>query len=181
MAQPYGAYHRLSKGFTIALVVLLLVAMVGISPPAFASIHTYHEQPGQTTFRSRQSLRDQRDLAWQATLFKRYRDGHAPVLYLRLVGFPGQIATDSAQALQIKTGTLAEWVAPFALDVSTQRLPPNVGQYQVGQVFEHFQKAIPLTLVVPLEHGDTARLLVAPFIVQEWLELNRLTPADAAA
>jgi hypothetical protein len=144
--------------------------------PAVASIHTYHEQPGQTTLRSRQSLRDQNDLAWQATLFKRYHDGAEPALYLRLVGFPGQVTIAPGESLQVTTGTLVGWNASPSLDIKTKELPANVGQYRFDQVVAELREAIPLTLVVPLSSRTDARLVVAPFVVQEWLQLNHMEP-----
>ena len=153
--------------------------MALIAPqPAVASIHTYHEQPGQTTLRSRQSLRDQNDLAWQATLFKRYHDGADPSLYLRLVGFPGQVTIAPRQK------PAGNYRHPGRVECFTQ---PGCkkrrhcllmsGQYRFDQVVAELREAIPLTLVVPLNSGTTARLVVAPFVVQEWLQLNRMEPA----
>jgi hypothetical protein len=160
------------------MLVALCVWLVLLQPSglAVASIHTYHEEPEQTTLRSRQSLRDQNDLAWQATLFKRYRGGDAPALYLRLVGFPGQITIASGQDLEVTTGTLVAWRAVPTLDAKTKELPPNVGQYRMDQVLTDLQEAIPLTLVIPLANAASARLVVAPFVVQEWLELNKMLP-----
>ena len=162
----------------LAVMLLCLGSIVLLpSMPALASIHTYHEQPGQTTLRSRQSLRDQHDLAWQATLFKRYRDGAEPALYLRLVGFPGQVSIDATDNLQVQTGTLVEWSAPYALDQPTQDFPTNVAQYRVDSILAGLKKPIPLTLDVPLQGPMlTARLVVAPFMVREWLQLNSMTP-----
>lgn len=172
-----GLHQWLSFGLRIAAWILCLgLVSLGPAGPALASIHTYHEQPGQTTLRSRQSLRDQNDFAWQATLFKRYRDGAEPALYLRLVGFPGQVTIAPEEELQITTGTLVVWNATPSLDIKTKELPPNVGQYRVDAVLGDLREAIPLTLVVPLTHASTARLVVAPFVVQEWLQLNRMEP-----
>lgn len=170
-----------SPWLTLALrlaVVLVIVCLIGLSSAeaSLAAIHTYHEQPGQTTLRSRQSLRDQNDLAWQATLFKRYRDGDAPSLYLRLVGFPGQVTIAPEKNLQVATGTLMGWSAAPSLDATTKELPANVGQYRVDSVLAGLQEAIPLTLVVPLSSSGPARLVVAPFVVQEWLQLNAMEP-----
>jgi len=156
-------------------VCLLLMILQPIAP-AQASIHTYHEQPGQTTLRSRQSLRDQNDLAWQATLFKRYQASAPPALYLRLVGFPGQITVAPDQDLQITTGTLVAWNATPSLDAKTKALPSNVGQYRIDQVLNDLQAPIPLTLCVPLKNGVTARLVVAPFVVEEWVRLKNIFP-----
>jgi hypothetical protein len=162
-------------GMAVALGGMVLMPLVAPAP-AMASIHTYHEQAGQTTLRSRQSLRDQNDMAWQTTLFKRYRDGAEPTLYLRLVGFPGQVTLAPDKELRVTTGTLVEWKAFPSLDATTKELPPNVGQYRFDPVMAALQEAIPLTLIVPLRGGASARLVVAPFVVREWLQLNSMEP-----
>jgi len=172
--------HPLRRFIVLGVLWLLLIMP---AQPAAASIHTYHEQPGQTTLRSRQSLRDQSDLAWQATLFKRYRQGAEPFLYLRLVGFPGQVAIDPGASLQVKTGTTLTWSTTQELDPQIKELPENVAQYRVDNIFSNLKAAIPLTLLVPLQGSGSARLVVAPFVVQEWLQLNSMavSPLDLEA
>jgi hypothetical protein len=175
------SHHRQwppGRAWLILIVALCWGLWLWLNPiqPAVASIHIYHEQPGQTTLRSRQSLRDQNDLAWQATLFKRSQAGQVPALYLRLVGFPGQIAIDGLTDLQIQTGTLIEWTAHPEVDSQTKALPENVAQYRVDNILQDLQTPIPLTLAVPLQRSAPARLVVAPFVVQEWLELNQMNP-----
>ncbi|NJL45791.1 MAG: DUF3122 domain-containing protein [Leptolyngbyaceae cyanobacterium SM2_3_12] len=111
------------------LLVALGVGLIGlISPqPALASIHTYHEQPGQTTHRSRQSLRDQNDLAWQATVFRRYFGDQLQGTYLRLVGFPGRVKVEAEGSLSVQTGTARQWNLPSLpadqVAVQTKELP----------------------------------------------------------
>ncbi|TVQ07031.1 MAG: DUF3122 domain-containing protein [Leptolyngbya sp. DLM2.Bin27] len=156
----------------IALALLLgCLLLLALAQPALASVHTYHEQPGQTTYRSRQSLRDQRDLAWQATVFKRYTGGVFQGTYLRLVGFPGQVTTDSAADLTIETGTTTQWQAAHQLDPQTQMLPESVAQYSIDAVLADLQQPIPLMLLVPLQGGGQARLVAAPYVVKEWLQI----------
>ncbi|PZV08672.1 MAG: hypothetical protein DCF32_04155 [Leptolyngbya sp.] len=171
--------HHLWRVLRLTLLALLLgcLLLLTLAEPALASIHTYHEQPGQTTYRSRQSLRDQTELAWQATVFKRYTEGIFQGTYLRLVGFPGQAATDPARDLAIETGTSAQWQAPRQLDPQTQALPDGVAQYQIDAVLANLQRPIPLTLRVPLRGGGTARLVAAPYVVDEWLQLYAMAEA----
>jgi hypothetical protein len=152
----------------LALAILLVLALAA---PALASVHTYHEQPGQTTYRSRQSLRDQTDMAWQATLFKRYVGEEFQGAYLRLVGFPGRATVDWQRPLLIETGTATQWLAPTALDPQTQALPDNVVQYDLATVLSQLPQPIPLTLAVPQAQAPAARLVVAPYVVAEWLEV----------
>ena len=167
-------WHWLKRLALIA--VLTLGLLLSMASPAWASIHTYHEQPGQTTHRSTLSLRDQNDLAWQATLFKRYIDGEVQGIYLRLVGFPGQVRVNSDQDLLIQTGTAAQWRAPYRVDPQTQALPENVVQYEVSLVLEQLQRPIPLTLVVPLASAGV-QLVVAPYVVEEWLGVYHMVSA----
>ncbi|MBD0333939.1 MAG: DUF3122 domain-containing protein [Cyanobacteria bacterium Co-bin13] len=169
------AHLRLgSKPLQWLLVGLLLGLMwLGWAAPVGAATHTYHERPGQTTYRSQQSLRDRTDRAWQATLFKRYVGGNLQGIYLRLVGFPGVIQVAAQQSLQINTGTGLVWQAEPSLDPQTQNLPDNVGQYDLQSVLADLKGAIPLELVVPLRRGE-AHLTVAPFVVEEWRSLNQV-------
>lgn len=171
--------HHLWHALRLIILALILgcVLLMALAEPALASVHTYHEQPGQTTYRSRQSLRDQRDLAWQATVFKRYTGGMFQGTYLRLVGFPGQAAIDPDRDLTVETGTSAQWQAPSQLDPQTQALPDGVAQYQIGAVLADLQRPIPLTLRVPLRGGGTARLVAAPYVVEEWLQLYAMAEA----
>ncbi|MBD2425663.1 DUF3122 domain-containing protein [Phormidium sp. FACHB-1136] len=165
--------RRLALALALGLLLLIVTAA-----PAWASIHTYHEQPGQTTFRSRQSLRDQRDMAWQATVFKRYRGSEIQGIYLRLVGFPGQVTVDRQGDLTIDTGTTAHWIAPYALDPQTPAsvLPDNVSQYDLAAVLTVMPRPIPLTLSVPLVGQAPAQLVVAPYVVKEWLTIAQTLP-----
>ncbi|HIK45136.1 MAG TPA: DUF3122 domain-containing protein [Leptolyngbyaceae cyanobacterium M65_K2018_010] len=162
----------------LALLLGLLLMLLGAAP-AWASIHTYHEQPGQTTHRSTLSLRDQRDLAWQAILFKRYVNDDLQGIYLRLVGFPGQVV-DRQPALSVQTGTATQWLAPYQVDGQTQVWPDNVAQYDFQSVLAQLPGPLPLTLVVPMAATTPAQLVVAPYGVAEWLQLSALA-SDAEA
>lgn len=165
------------RRFVLALALGGLLLLI-TAAPAWASVHTYHEQPGQTTYRSRQSLRDQRDMAWQATVFKRYQRSEIQGIYLRLVGFPGQVTVDRQKALAIDTGTNAHWNAPYALDPQTPAsvLPDSVSQYDMATVLTAIPRAIPLTLAVPLVGQAPAQIVVAPYVVQEWLTIAQTFP-----
>lgn len=165
--------HQAWRSLRILFLALVLgcLLLLALAQPALASVHTYHEQPGQTTYRSRQSLRDQTDLAWQATVFKRYTSGVFQGTYLRLVGFPGQAATAPETDLKIITGTATQWQAPSQLDPQTQALPEGIAQYSIDTLLEDLKSPIPLTLLVPLRSGGTARLVAAPYVVAEWLEI----------
>ncbi|MBE9076175.1 DUF3122 domain-containing protein [Romeria aff. gracilis LEGE 07310] len=145
---------------------------------AMASIHTYHEQPGQTTLRSKQSLRDRADRAWQVILFKRYQQQEIEGLYLRLIGFPGLAELVPSSELVIATGSGTRWTAAPALDAQTSALPANAAQYDLQSAIAALQGDIPLQVYIPLANGRTAELVVPPFAVQEWRTLAAQTPAE---
>ncbi|HEY9877891.1 MAG TPA: DUF3122 domain-containing protein [Leptolyngbyaceae cyanobacterium] len=169
----------LLRRWRTGLLAILLVGLLTLSClPAWASVHTYHERPGQTTYRSQQSLRDQKDRAWQATLFKRYVGGDWQGIYLRLVGFPGSATVNANQPLVVDTGAGLRWEAPSSLDPQTQLLPENVGQYDFESVLKDLSGAIPLRLEIPLQRRNTARLTAAPFVVEEWRSLRDLDTAS---
>lgn len=154
------------------LVICLSVGgMRPVQAAPLASLHTYHERPGQTTFRSRQSFRDRADRAWQTVLFKRYDETTLQGLYLRVIGFPGIADIDPNRPLKLLTGTTLQWQAPAALDSQTPALPTNAAQYDVAAVFEALQKDIPLELLIPLQGSRNATVVVPPYGVQEWRQL----------
>lgn len=166
---------RCLLGLVWGVVLLAMVLLPGGNAPALANLHTYHERPGQTTYRSQVSLRDRSDLAWQATLFKRYHGPQLQGIYLRLVGFPGVVTVASDSPLNISTGTGLTWQVMPELDPQTQQLPENVTQYPFQAVLADLKGAIPLEMIVPLCQGQS-RLAIAPFVVEEWLTLADLTP-----
>lgn len=149
------------------------------SPFPIASIHTYQERPGQTTFRSKQSLRDRTDRSWQVILFKRYQGETIEGLYLRLVGFPGVVTLNTEKPLNIATGSSLQWQAIPALDPQTGSLPDNSNQYDVARTLTELTGDIPLEIDIPLVGGSVAKLVVPPFAVHEWRELNQQSPANA--
>ena len=157
------------------LVFLVIMLTLPLGPaPALASLHTYHEQPGQVTHRSMQSLPDRRGFSWQAVLFRRYppaQEGAAvPQTDLRLVGFPGQVRIDRHRPLEIQTGTSRHWQAPYSVFQGLSELPENVAQYDVDVILGQLSGPTALTLGVPLEGGRSVDVIVAPFVVKEWLE-----------
>ena len=155
----------------IGVFVCLCLQLCVLIPPALASVHVYHERPGQTTLRSQQSLRDRNDRSWQAILFKRYRPDGLEGMYLRLVGFPGVVDVAPQKPLTINTGTALQWQATPKLDPPTPALPSNTNQYDVASVIADLQQAIPLTLSVPLQGKATSEIIVPPYAVKEWREL----------
>ena len=140
-----------------------------------ASLHTYNERPGQTTFRSKQSLRDRAERSWQIILFKRYQANELQGIYLRLVGFPGLVTVDSQTPLTIATGSSLQWRVTYELDPQTAELPDYAGQYSVMTVLSELSGDIPLQMNIALGDGSTAELVVPPFAVHEWRELTAMS------
>ncbi|MBE9066661.1 DUF3122 domain-containing protein [Leptolyngbya cf. ectocarpi LEGE 11479] len=166
----------------LSMIMLSLVLSIFLNTPSvLASVHVYHERPGQTTLRSQQSLRDRNDRSWQAILFKRYRPDGLDGLYLRLVGFPGVVDVAPQKTLLIDTGTSLQWQAQPKLDPPTPALPSNTNQYDVAEVITDLKKAIPLTLVVPLQGQAPSEIIVPPYAVQEWLDLAAQTITQPTA
>lgn len=168
----------------LSLCSLLLFALPNTAygatiSPNLASLHTYQERPGQTTFRSKQSLRDRSDRSWQIILFKRYQSDGLQGLYLRLVGFPGLVALQEQQPLKISTGSSLEWLASPKLDPQTPSLPENAAQYDVAEALTALTGDIPLQIDIPLKGGSVAQLVVPPFAVKEWRELVSQVPENA--
>jgi len=185
-AQIFGVCKRLRETLFAAqkiccLLLLVLLLTTSVASPAMAttlaSIHTYNEKPGQTTYRSKQSLRDRSDRSWQVILFKRYQGDSLQGLYLRLIGFPGVVSVDDQALLLIATGSSAQWQAVPELDPQTQSLPENVAQYNVREAITALEGDIPLEATIPLAGGSTAQLVVPPFAVHEWRSLNDQAPS----
>ncbi len=160
----------------LSLCCLLLSAAPARASLPIASLHTYQELPGQTTFRSKQSLRDRTDRSWQIILFKRYQSDELQGLYLRLVGFPGLVTVNRKQPLTIATGSSLQWQAAAELDPQTAELPDYAGQYNVMTAVSELSGDIPLQIDVPLGDGSTAEIVVPPFAVHEWRELTASAP-----
>jgi Protein of unknown function (DUF3122) len=137
--------------------------------PALASIHKYPESATQTMYRSQQSLRDDRDRAWQLILFKRLKFGQLDSVHLRLVGFPGKTEVARAQPLKIAARTKDVWTANNL--VEQLELPANVGEYDLLKVMTELDADLPLQLELSLQQSQVAKLLVPPFVVREWRSL----------
>jgi len=138
--------------------------------PAVASIHMYPESATQIMYRSQQSLRDDRDRAWQLILFKRLKLGQLNSVHLRLVGFPSKTEVASTQALKITARNGEVWTAVNL--VEQLELPANVGEYDLLPFMRQLDTDSPLQLELPLQNKRTAKLLVPPFAVREWRSLR---------
>jgi hypothetical protein len=170
--------HSPGQRWLLAAIALLIFGLTWM-PPAQASLHTYRERPGQVTVRSQQSLRDARDRAWQAVAFKRWQQGQYQGTYLRLVGFPGVITLDRDRPLILLAPTGQQLQLVPSLDPQTKLLPANAAQYNLEPLLRDLTAALPLELQVPITEETAATLTLAPFQVQEWLQLRDLAIAES--
>lgn len=169
---------------TATLLSLLVLSLWGMVPQtAQASIHVYRERPGQVTVRSRQSLRDFSDRAWQAIAFKRTQDDALLGLYVRIVGFPGAVEVDRQRPIALLAPTAGQqWQLAWKRDPQAKEFPINVGQYDLEPLLRDIDTPVPLELQVPLQNGEVAEMAIAPFIVREWLDVkaSAASPAPVA-
>lgn len=163
--------------FRRLVAVLLFLLSLNIFPlPAQAETHLYQEKPGQVTLRSQQSLQDQAQRSWQTILFKRYIDNQLEGIFLRLVGFPGQVEVVPEQPLQFSIADQFRWQSQPAMDGTTLMLPDNVGQYDVQPLLENLDNDTRLVLEIPLVSGVPANLVAPPAVIHEWREVTQFSP-----
>lgn len=160
----------------LVTLLLLLLSLTGVPRPAQAETHFYQEKPGQVTLRSQQSLQDQAQRSWQAVLFNRYINNQQEGIFLRLVGFPGQVEVIVAQPLQFRVADQFLWNANPAMDASTLMLPNNVGQYDVQPLLEHLDSDTRLVMTVPLASGVPATIEAPADIIREWRAVTQFSP-----
>lgn len=163
------------RWWVVGLLWLCLSLSGGLSA-AWADVHLYQEKPGQVTLRSQQSLPDQAQRSWQTILFKRYIDDQLEGIFLRLVGFPGQVEVASEQPLQLKIADQFLWQSQPAIDASTLMLPNNVGQYDVQPLLENLESDTRLVLEIPLVSGLPATIVASPTVIREWREVTQFSP-----
>lgn len=157
-------------------VLLNLLPAAVYADPVLAAVHLYQEKLGQVTMRSQQSLQDQAQRSWQAVLFKRYIDHQLEGVFLRLVGFPGQVEVMAEQPLQLSVADQFLWNSQPAMDASTLMLPNNVGQYNLQPLLEHLDNDTRLVLAVPLTSGIPATIEASSTVIHEWREITQFSP-----
>lgn len=157
--------------------VLLLLLNLNLYPlPVQAETHLYQEKPGQVTLRSQQSLQDQAQRSWQTILFKRYVDNQLEGIFLRLVGFPGQVEVAPDQPLQLSIADQFLWQSQPAMDGTTLMLPENVGQYDVQPLLKNLDSDTRLVLEIPLVSGLSANIVAPPAVIHEWRDVTQFSP-----
>ncbi|MEQ8975728.1 MAG: DUF3122 domain-containing protein [Coleofasciculus sp. C1-SOL-03] len=166
MVHPIQRYFSLLLTLGRFLLVLLLFQATVLTPPAVAVLRQHQDAPGIMRYHSQESLKDVSGRTWQVVLFKKIIPGQPTHLNLRLVGFPGIAEFTHPQFLEIATAGGKLLTAP---DVFAQEAPaPNVGQYDVTDVFAQLQADESLTLSIPLKQGQPLSLTIPQSLVIEW-------------
>lgn len=163
----------------IALIIWLsLAGWFGWMQPTWASVHTYPEGAGAVMVRSLQTLRDDRDQAWQLVLFNRSQHGAIESVHLRLVGFPGKVIVQHPDPLRISSSTAA-WTAPDCT-AEVPLLPLSTGEYDVQPAIAALPNNSPLQITLATTGGDRT-LKIPPYAVREWREVAQMLPNSDAS
>ncbi len=175
-----GAVHT---GFGRPLAALLLAVVLaaaallgGPTPagatagaaPLLAQLHAHPDENGTPLRRSLESLRDLDDQAWQLVAYRAAPQG-AP--RLRVVGYPGKLRLDHPTALLVRSGPFR-----WALDDVTLANPQlaadgraAAAEFDLAPLLADLRQDRPLRLRLP---GVFSELVVPPFVVAEWRQLN---------
>jgi hypothetical protein len=161
--------------FSLVL-ALPLVFFLAWPRPALASIHSYPESEQQIMYRSRLSLRDNQDQAWQTILFKRLKAGQVIDFQLRLISFPGQATLQHPLPLQITQGSNLTWelADQTLLDPQLQPVLDSLGQYDAKPFILGLEYPQTLRISIALNDQESRELMVPPYVLREWLQLKDL-------
>jgi Protein of unknown function (DUF3122) len=158
--------------FIVRLLVICLLLLSLMPGPAIASVHEYPAPDGGLLFRSLQTVRDERDRAWQTVLYKQVSPSGVSQIHLRLVGFPGAATFRPTKPLVITVEAINAQIAP---DVSLDYLTTNAREYDLSTVLTQLANPAPLRLELPLETGQL-ELVIPPFVVREWRQVAEWQP-----
>ncbi|MBD2313433.1 DUF3122 domain-containing protein [Desertifilum sp. FACHB-1129] len=155
----------------IGILVLVFFSLSLAQPKgAIAHLQEHHQQSGQLSLHSRQTLRDRAGYAWQVVLFPGESPSD-PRWNLRLVGFPGAVEVAHPQPLTIRAAEGMDW---SAADVFRDRpAATSVGQYDFTEVMQHLESVDFLIVQVPVSEDRTLSLKIPPFLIAEWQQLAR--------
>lgn len=154
----------------LSVIVLLLLLTLWIALPAVAVIRQVEEAPGQVVYQSQHTLQDQQGNQWQAIAFKHTQGATAPIVYVRLVGFPDIVDIDHSQPLIVETEQGDSWVIPDISGTISTNVPilPNVGQYDFQSIIGVIDPENLLRLTVATKDNQSIHIHVPAAIVQEW-------------
>lgn len=138
---------------------------------ALASVHTYSDATG-VLYRSLSRVQDDADRAWQAVFYKKIQPGQSDFIHLRLIGFPGVIALDHNQPLEIE----ANRSLLSAKDVTAKDFPTShVAEYDFKPILHQLDTDTKLALIVHLKSGRV-RLEISQVTALEWWRVASWQP-----
>ncbi|MDF5728140.1 MAG: DUF3122 domain-containing protein [Rhizonema sp. PD38] len=149
-----------------ALIVLIVLttASCGIQE-AYAVLRQHHDSPGVLRYHSLVSIKDEKGYAWQVLLFKQNYQSARKDLRLRLVGFPSVVELTHPRPLEIITGS---GKLLSASDVYVNAPAPNVGEYNLTDIFSKLPTAESIKLYVPISTKQALILNIPSNVVAEW-------------
>lgn len=148
------------------IVILVLIGIGLTTQESTAMLRQHHDTPGVLRYHSQVSIKDKQGYTWQVLLFKKINNGAKQDLNLRLVGFPNVFEFSHPHSLEIITagGKLLS-----ASDVYASSSPaPNVGEYNLTNVFPKLTTVESLQLNLPLLGKEKDILEIPKAVVIEW-------------
>lgn len=162
--QPVENFDRLWKTIILTVILGVMLWLILLIPPAFASVHTYPEPDG-VLYRSLSHLQDDADRAWQAVFYKRFHLGQPETLHLRLIGFPGAVKLQHSKPLEIESGTQI-WLAE---DVTPSQFPTaHVGEYDIKPLLVKLEAEKPLKVILSIDTGKATLTIPSETLLEWW-------------
>lgn len=156
------------------LLLLVLTTMLWLSslpvPSTAASILYTADTTGAIVVQSRRTIRDQVGHSWQVIAFKRMWPHHVEPIYLRLVGFPGQVELAHPSSIQLVDAGLRTWtLADRTAQISTAMASfPTVGQYELQDVLSELPIDQRLDLQLQTLEPASINLRLPTGLIKEW-------------
>ena len=163
----YDLKRKLPQYFWCCTLIILIVLSTASSEiqEAHAVLRQHQDSPGVMRYHSLVSIKDEKGYAWQVLLFKQNYQSARKDLRLRLVGFPSVFELTHPRPLEIITGS-GELLS--AADVYINAPAPNVGEYNLTDIFPKLPTTDSLKLYVPISTKQPLILNIPSNIVAEW-------------
>ncbi|MCC0179563.1 DUF3122 domain-containing protein [Waterburya agarophytonicola K14] len=150
----------------ITLALFLIIALLTIKP-VIATVTETYIAPGQIHCRSEQILTDDSGHKWDVMFFTEADSPEVTSLNLRLSGLYSSANIQSQLPLKIGTANKSY----EATDIFLENPPlPSIGQYNLKNIFPRLSTA-DLTLEIPLENNQTARIDIPRSLFEEWQQV----------
>ena len=177
MKHPISSDHHPSftqtvKKLLVILGLTLLLMLLWSTPVALAKVQ-FSKQANQWVYQSQQTLTDTVGNRWDATVLKPMEQNSEDV-YLWLTTEANSVYLDAGQPLAIETNLGQKLSVP---NVTQQHfmgaLPaPNIGQYDIHQLFSLIQNAQSLELQLPTKTENPVKLPIPSNVLEEWLNVG---------